>query len=924
VPARPELLRLWAKLGNETWPDIYHPLICHLIDVAHVTRGLWDHVFRPRVKAWVARRLKVSEGDAGKWLAFWAGAHDIGKACPGFQVLGDNRTARLKAKFPSPPWNYPFQTFPHGELSAAILAKALESGGAFAPLGRAAAHRVAVAVGGHHGLFCPDWSSKVVALGNEPWAAAQRELLAELAQHVGVVGLKAPAPAGGAEDNPVWMYLAGLTSVADWIGSNQQFFPPFGTATLADTGFSVDEYSQQSAGQAMAALTALGWLGRADDPTPQTFREVFPEIQAPRPLQEAIEQIAGAWTHQSEPMLVIVEAPMGEGKTEAAWYVADRWDRLGGQGCYVALPTMATSNQMFDRVAGFLGRRSGKSAVQLLHGKAQLNEKFEDLKYRAYVYDEDKKPAAVVAEGWFAANKKHGLLAPFGVGTIDQSLLAVLQTKHVFVRLFGLAGKCVILDEVHAYDAYMTTLLERLLQWLAALGCPVVLLSATLPSDRRLRLLRAYSGNETAVPNTADYPRITTAGGGQESTAVHVEADKDRAGTVALEWVSEDGFTGRLAEALKGGGCACVIRNTVGLAQETYLRLKNALPPDVTVELFHARFPFGQRQRIENDVLRRYGRTKDDVVSDGSIVSAPRRPARAVLVATQVVEQSLDLDFDLMVSDVAPADLVLQRAGRLHRHRRKVRPATMASPQVYLIEPAVGEDGVPDFGVSEFVYARYVLLRSYLALRGRERVELPADLERLVEQVYGDEPLASPDEYADPLEESHEELVAETKRQRVAGRSVLVAKPLAENLFTQQNAALEDDDPGAHPRIQAATRDTEPSVQVIVVFGGPDGDFLDPERTVPFREPDELTVARARRLMLNEISATHKGVVFALIDSPVPGGWRKKGLLRHHRLLRLDGQRGAVIGKYRVVVDPDLGLLVAKFDGNAPNPDDGV
>ena len=183
--------------------------------------------------------------------------------------------------------------------------------------------------------------------------------------------------------------------------------------------------------------------------------------------------------------MLIVEAPMGEGKTEAAWYAAATWDRRGGQGTYVALPTMATSNQMFERVGKFLEADSGGN-LMLLHGKAALNDRFEKLRYAAEVYDHDdeKNPSAVVAEGWFASNKKHGLLAPYGVGTIDQALLAVLQTKHVFVRLFGLAGKCVILDEVHAYDAYMTTLMERLLRWLAALGCPVVLLARRCPRKR--------------------------------------------------------------------------------------------------------------------------------------------------------------------------------------------------------------------------------------------------------------------------------------------------------------------------------------------------------------------------------------------------------------------------------------------------------
>ena len=184
-----------------------------------------------------------------------------------------------------------------------------------------------------------------------------------------------------------------------------------------------------------------------------------------------------------------------------------------------------------------------------------------------------------------------------------------LQTKHVFVRLFGLAGKCVILDEVHAYDAYMTTLMERLLRWLAALGCPVVLLSATLPRDKRLKLLRAYAGDGLPEPEDEPYPRVTSVAVGGCVDVRHVEADPDRAQTIQLGWLDEDGLAEKLRQSLADGGCAAVIRNTVGLAQETYLQLRDALKDDgITVELFHARFPFGRRMEIENAVLKRFGK----------------------------------------------------------------------------------------------------------------------------------------------------------------------------------------------------------------------------------------------------------------------------------------------------------------------------
>lgn len=241
---------------------------------------------------------------------------------------------------------------------------------------------------------------------------------------------------------------------------------------------------------------------------------------------------------------------MGEGKTEAAMYLADYWSgNLGQQGHYFALPTQATSDQMFARVRQFLTRRYGSGLVnlQLLHGHASLSAEFEALRQRGdqvllpcIGVTEEAKREGVIAAEWFT-HRKRGLLAPFGVGTIDQALLAVLQTRHVFVRLFGLSHKTVILDEVHAYDAYMTTLLERLLEWLASLGTSVVLLSATLPRKRRHALLDAYSkgleGNIEGLSSDGPYPRITWLSHRQVKVE-QLQASKRSRKSIRLQWVN--------------------------------------------------------------------------------------------------------------------------------------------------------------------------------------------------------------------------------------------------------------------------------------------------------------------------------------------------------------------------------------------------
>jgi CRISPR-associated endonuclease/helicase Cas3 len=896
---------MWAKLGNETWPDKYHPVMCHLIDVAAVTMALWEKVLRPRFRQWIASRLQLDNDAAGRWLAFWSGAHDIGKVSACFQHRGD-RTAVLQKRL-APEFDFPVCTpEPHGTLSTTILAAELAAATRWPRVDASLARTLAVAVGGHHGVFPTSWDELHQVLGNASWTDARRDMLAELARLVGVTEFSSPTLAPGS-DQSIWMCIAGLTSVADWIGSNQQFFSPVGNPAIVAGPFDIDRYFAAARAQAHDALMELGWLGRVDVSTPISFAELFPTIPQPRSLQTVV---AGLAADMKSPGLLIIEAPMGEGKTEAAWYVAECWDRDGGQGTYVALPTMATSNQMFDRVGAFLKNGAGKKNLMLQHGKATLNERFDRLKYAASVYDEDRRPSAVVAEGWFAANKKHGLLAPYGVGTIDQALLAVLQTKHVFVRLFGLAGKCVILDEVHAYDAYMTTLLEGLLRWLSALGCTVVLLSATLPREKRLQLLRAYAGYDLPEPEPESYPRVTWYSAEYCAAVTPIKVDECRSRTVEVAWLDESDLGAHLQESLVCGGCAAVIRNTVGQAQQTYLQLRDALQKDgISVELFHARFPFGRRRQIEEAALRSYGRTDADVTEYGRIVSAPHRPTKSVLVATQVIEQSLDLDFDLMISDVAPVDLVLQRAGRLHRHDRGPRPPTLQQPRLVLIEPSLTGD-TPDWGLSGYVYVPFILLRSYVALKALNGVRLPGDLERLVEQVYGTEALAIPDAWQAVLACARVKLREQKETQQLDAMDVSIAAP-DNSPLEQQNHQLEDDNPEAASKLQAATRDSDPTIQLVVIYHVAGRDYLDSAGLEPFNDAATPDMGTIRRILDNEVTVSHPGCFAFYVRRQPPKGWKEKGMLRYHRIVRVDAAGVSLPNEFSLVLDHQVGITFA-------------
>ncbi|MCS6803449.1 MAG: CRISPR-associated helicase Cas3' [Dehalococcoidia bacterium] len=551
--------------------------------------------------------------------------------------------------------------------------------------------------------------------------------------------------------------------------------------------------------------------------------------------------------------------------------------------------------------------------LQLLHGhaaiSAELQTMVERLRFAPEALVDIDGEGAVIAAEWFTYRKR-GLLAPFGVGTVDQALLAILRARHGFVRLFGLAGKVVIIDEVHAYDTYMSRLLDRLLEWLAALGSPVILLSATLPASRRRELVAAYRrglGAPAQEPPAVSYPRLTWA------TAAHVAAQavQHQGGARSVQVVPLPASSrlgdlgGRLADALRDGGCAVVICNTVGRAQQVYQALKplfsgRADDDFPVLDLLHARYLVDEREERERRVRGRFGKPSESV-----------RPNRAVLVATQVVEQSLDLDFDLLVTDLAPADLVLQRAGRLHRHERP-RPAPLAAPTLWLLMPDLDPSGQLALDRADLaVYGEHVLLRSWLALRDRRSILLPEEIEPLVEAVYGE---GTPDALPEPLrqqwqrsEHAHREALA--KDDEEAKRRWIPAPLAPVSVWSLGGPALAEEDPTFHQDHQALTRLAEPAVEVVLLTASPVGPRLPDGRIVDLANTPDLELTRT--LLRRSVRISHRRVAPALLSEPAPAGWARSALLRNARLLVLDEAGSAPLpGGGTLRLDPELGVVV--------------
>lgn len=927
------ILKLWAKKSDDS-SDLY-PLLFHMLDTTAVCEELWEKCLQKSAQQFMAKELVMSPESARQWVSFLAGSHDIGKASPGFQSKSDIAKQELKKI------GFDFKDvndIPHGTISAGVLPELLQ--GKFSSQ---LAKKLAVVLGGHHGIFPNSEELKRCrsCLGNREWQNVRQVFYDNLGELCGIKDLPATS---GEPVNTFYMFLAGLTSVADWIASNETFFP-------YKTDHSADEHLGYARGKAEQALKQLGWTGWNPSHIAASFEDLFKDNEGnplqPRPLQRKAIEIMDSVSRQ--PGLVIIEAPMGEGKTEAAIYLADNWVKcLEQKGYYFALPTMATSDQMFGRVKDYLTKRYPGDRVNfmLLHGHAALSAEFDTLKDRFESQNisgddgYDKASAGVVASEWFT-HRKRGLLAPFGVGTIDQALLAVLQTRHVFVRLFGLAHKTIIIDEVHAYDAYMTTLMERLLEWLAALGSSVVLLSATLPKGRRDALLRAYvkgiGKEEKEVPLALDeikYPRFSWTDG-SEFHAKTIGTSSDSTKELQIQIVSgdlpENGgeyvLGKQLQEALADGGCAGVICNTVDQAQKVYQALKHYFPTEDAgdgspeIDLIHARYLYGDRKKREERTLLRFGKLYATVLCSDGIEREVKRPRKAVLVSTQVIEQSLDLDFDLMVTEMAPVDLLLQRAGRMHRHKRDNRSANfMGKPPILWVCQPDEINGVPGFGGgTQAVYDYYILLRSWLKIKDTVAIKIPEDVEALIEAVY-DEKRECPAGLSEALKakwkESKRKQFADFDYEKGEAENRYIKWPgFSGHLGRMVSDPREEDDPTLHPAHQALTRLTGLTVNVICLYGMDIEAFWDKRQEEPLNlnwTPNNEVV---RKLLEHSVSVSRFGLTEAIIHddkSTLPVAWGKTALLRHHRILFFNAQSICLYGNFQIRLDDESGLVIKK------------
>lgn len=882
---------LWAKKRpTENDQQLWLPFIIHLIDTQNVINYLFNQWLSPNQRRILAGDL--SDEDIHKLVKFVGFTHDIGKATPAFQtkpswghddLLDDELTEKLiRNGFPElNDIHLPSRSAsPHARAGEAILEK------------YEVPDSIGAIIGGHHGK--PELSrqkddinvhtSNYYQCEKDPviqanWIEVQKELM-DYALETSGYQTVSQIPA---ITQPQAVILEGLLIMADWLASSEYLLDDKETVlfplieinqTYADVDTTTDPYK-------------VRWGFHA------------------RPVQATMTDVI---EKTIDPGMVIVEAGMGLGKTEIALLAAEQLAYIKGQdGIFMGLPTQATSNAMFDRVSDWLttiAKSQGESfPIKLIHGKAQFNRDYTSLPKASNVGG----PNAVVVNSWFSGKKS--ILTKFTVGTIDNLLSMGLKQKHLFLKHLGFSGKVVIIDEVHAYDAYMNQYLYKAITWLGAYHVPIVILSATLPKEKRNALLEAYLKGKYGIKyqqtfqapsgwqEQQAYPLLSILDGNQLKQVTHFPGQSSQPSTKLQVYrlnLDDADLIQAVLKKISGGGIAGIVVNTVKRAQA----LAKLVPEDVKMMLLHSSFLAPDRESQEEALQKTIGKSAT-------------RPAKMIVIGTQVLEQSLDIDFDVLYTDIAPIDLILQRAGRFHRHNIP-RPKALESPQVYVM----GINGPDDYGdANESIYPKYLLMKSDYFLEAT--VMLPNDISKLVQKVYDRTTDAEiPQEKMPGITNARAEFDKHLEQEKGKAKAFQIAvpqyasHPTIHKWLKRSQSGVDTNEQKAN----AAVRDIRETLEVILVQHTSKGDSL-----VDGRRLSDVSSRDIAQQVIRLPAATTLDIDAAIntlesLTSTYYPEWQQDIWLKGALALPLDAHLSARLGDWNLSYSSKFGLSYSKED----------
>lgn len=911
----------WAKSKDQGVE--YTSLLQHSRDIGGVIVEVAEDLLSPATVS----SLEDSLGDTPLTavLELAALSHDCGKLSPFFQLKVPALSQRVtRVGFDSDVVPREMSANPHSIISAHTLILWLERFKKL-PIKGVTKNFWFSIIAGHHGVFsevAPPSDDLAREMRKFPqWLEARFALLDALAdefdfdtdllQDLASIFDEAD---DGIDAMATAALITGVLIAADWVASGERNFP-----------YTNGEFQSQE--RRLAYARSQIDLGDHWYPHPvnqETFikRFALPESASLRNVQRAVIDVAHT---QTKPSFTIIENETGSGKTEAALALAEiTASKLGFNGLFFAQPTRVTSDAIFSRVAEWLHLSPSKTSVStvLAHGKSEFNDEFQEITSQEFspIYDDASSNSGTQLEAtqWFQG-KKTGLLASVVVGTIDQALFAVLQSKHNVLRHLGLAGKVLIIDEIHAADAYMRVYTTRLLEWLGMYGVPVIALSATLPPATRRELISAYhegatvyDGSEPDLDDSPVYPRITWTDGETTQTVAPEHDGLNRTTFVAFADGDLDEMAEKALSLSSEGGCIGIICSTVNRAQQLYHLISEQ---DENTVLLHSRFLTADRVIMEADLVKKLGRK-----------AGTSRPKKLIVVSTQIIEQGLDLDFDAMITDIAPTDLIIQRIGRLHRHSalNDTRPNALQKPTLTIFGAGVPDtsDVGPTIQAGSLrVYRSAPLLRSICVLSDHLKqtdgeITTPTHVEYLVAASY-DKRLPAPEQWAAAWAKAHADERKFEKNQQDTAELSRIPDPLSENLAGwSRQPSLADEQSSA-----AQVRDADESFEVVVVrnvngrlLSLPHIEELGDHRLDSIMELDwDIAKAAARcTVRLPGWALTNSD----LIDLEADGqeSWQKSRWLRGALPLVLDSDLSREVENYVFRYDTQLGLLMERKD----------
>lgn len=856
----------------------------HALDTAGIITKLYHEWLSDSIKKYMSQHLHLSNDDEQSDCAncnfcrLLALLHDIGKITPAFQsrIAGNiENYSNILSYLQLNPHNMPeFRKSPHALAGQVILEE------------YGFPEEISIIIGSHHGKS--ESSDCNIQLNKyrtnyfgdkgkqeQEWRSLWEKWIDYVLKDTGFVSVEhLPKP-----DVKIQMLLTGLLIMADWIASNTEYFPYTDIETVLN--------HQKIQERLFQAWKILGlpekWEAELRYDLHEFFQERFGFL--PNTVQDSFMNIV---SENYESGIYILEAPMGIGKTEAALAVAEILaGKSGASGIFFGLPTQATANGIFGRICDWTENlNTQKHAIRLAHGMTALNHEYQALFHGTAT---DSGDESLIVHEWFEG-RKQALLSDFVIATVDQFLLASLKQKHVMFRHLGLSGKVVIIDECHAYDAYMNIYLDHTLTWMGAYQVPVIILSATLPPKRRMELVKAYL-NQRKMPEISQpcdamaYPVLTWTNGTQ---IMQKKIQKDKSDKyISVMRIYESDLTALLLNKLSEGGCAGVIVNTVNHAQQLSRELSKKLP-DFEIICFHSRFIATDRAETEKFLLKRVGK-----------YSAPEERNKLIVIGTQVLEQSLDIDFDYMITELCPMDLLLQRSGRLHRHDR-IRPEKLKSPELTVL--------YPDEEHKNVIYSEWILHQTEKYLP--DYLSIPECIPELISKVY---------DASENIEETEHEMYQKycdtlQEKQRKAKKYCIDSGRIASKRYHTLDYFL-NDDVGNSQEAEASVRDTDETIEVLVLQKVSAYQYCLISEKLLFditQVPDDEgeAIARQRLRLPRQFSQNYNfSSVIKALDI-MPKIWRDSKWLKGELLLLLDENAEAELLGERLYYSQTYGLEI--------------